>query len=250
MGVIAAAPRLSGFLTGDRQDWVDAWTPSGPDWVSARLGTPGDVVDGIVLMSGGRYALAWDGSSGYNGIEAYDLDASDGHQLWHERFAGWDEAVATLDGDRCAFAVPHDGGAAIAGVSVPTGERLFTLPGFAKVTVLEAAPDSSRLAVGTNDDSVTLCTLPDGTSRTPLAGHTGAIAALRFVGGRLLVSASMDFTLRLWDLARAEPIAAFGADGPLHKVVVTPSGDRVIATEFSGRMHFLALDGESCAARA
>jgi WD40 repeat protein len=242
MGLVAAAPRLDGFLTGDRYGWVKAWTPSREDWESTTLGTPGDVVDGMVVVSGGRYVLAWDGS---HRIDAYDLDALDDGSVWSERFEGWDEALAVLGDDRCAFPIPGDGGSAIVGVSVPTGERLFTFGEFEKVTVLEAAPDSSRLAVGTNDGSITVCSLPDGTPRLALAGHTGAIAALRFVSDRLLISASMDFTLRLWDVERAETIAVFGADGPLHKLAVTASGDRVIATEFSGRMHFLALDAEN-----
>ena len=51
----------------------------------------------------------------------------------------------------------------------------------------------------------------------------------------------MDFTLRLWDIARAEALAVFGADAPLHHLAVTTERDRLILTELSGRMHFLEL---------
>ena len=60
MGVVVAAPAVDGFLTGDRYGWVYAWTRHAKTWQGLQLGTPGDVVDGIVLVGAGRYALAWD----------------------------------------------------------------------------------------------------------------------------------------------------------------------------------------------
>ena len=125
-------------------------------------------------------------------------------------------------------------------MSVPTGKRLFTLPDFGEVSALAAAPGGAELAVGMSDGSLAVCNMrSDG--RAHLVGHTRPVSALRFLNKRLLLSISMDFTLRLWDIARTEALAVFGADAPLHHLVVTTERDRVILTELSGRMHFLEL---------
>jgi WD40 repeat protein len=250
VGVVAAAPVIRGFLTGDRYGWVDAWTEGGEGWESRRLGTPGDVVHGILLPAGGRHALAWDRSR--QRMAAYDLLADDRQELaWNALFTGWDAAVLGLPDDRCAFPTPDDDGHAIAGVSVTSGERLFTLAGFDDVvTSLAATPGADTLAVGMQDGSVALCNVAADTSRMRLVGHAGPVVALRFFSERLLLSASLDFTLRLWDVTNAQALAVFGADGPLHRLIVTSSGHRVIVTELSGRMHVLHIQPGDSAATA
>ena len=241
MGVVVAAPAVDGFLTGDRYGWVSAWTRHAKTWQGLQLGTPGDVVDGILLVGAGRYALAWDCREEW--IEAYDLTAKKRMEtLWRSRFAGWNEAVVGLARNRCAFSIKDDDGRyEVVGVSLPTGKRLFTLTDFGEVSALTAAPGGAELAVGMSDGSLALCNVRSDTDRACLVGHTRPVSALRFLDKRLLLSISMDFTLRLWDVARAEALAVFGADAPLHRLAVTTERDRLILTELSGRMHFLEL---------
>jgi WD40 repeat protein len=241
MGVVGAAPAIHGFLTGDRYGWVKAWTERGKAWKGQMLGTPGDEVDGILVVGEGPYALAWDRGEGR--LHAYDLAAGeDEAMLWSARFGGPNEAVLLLPKDRCAFPIEEDERYAIAGVSLRSGKRSFTLSGFGEVTCLAAAPGAAELAVGMKDGSVELRNVRAHTSRARLAGHTGEIVALRFLDNRLLVSIGIDFTLRLWDVVRAELLAVFGADGRLHRLAVTSAGDRVIVTELSGQVHFLEVE--------
>jgi WD40 repeat protein len=241
MGVVVAAPAVDGFLTGDRYGWVRAWSPEAKTWRGRTLGAPGDVVDGILLAGKRSYALAWDCSDGR--IQAFDLTAEEGNEhLWSSGFAGWNRSVAALPGKRCVFPIEKGGAYAVAGVSLPTGERLFRLAGFTEVvTSLAAAPGAHELAAGMRDGSLVLCDLRTGANRLSLVGHTRPVVALCYLGKRLLVSISMDYTLRLWDTARAEALAVFGADGPLHQLTVTEDGERLVVTELSGRMHFLEL---------
>ena len=239
MGVVAAAPAIDGFLTGDRYGWVKAWTEQGDEWEDRTLGTPGDVVDGILVGGGGQHALAW----GDGWIEAYDLTAEGAmEQLWSARFDGPDEAAVLLSKNRLAFPVNEGGACNIAGVSVRTGKRLFTLSDFREVTCLAAAPSAAELAVGMKDGSVELRNVRTGAPRARLTGHSGEVVALRFLSSDLLVSIAMDFTLRLWDADHAELLAVFGADDPLHRIALTPHGGRIIVTELSGQVHFLKVE--------
>ena len=122
--------------------------PAGEDWEGLQLGTPGDVVDGILLVGAGRYALAWDCKR--EGIQAYDLTAKKRLEpLWSSRFAGWNEAVVGLPRNRCAFPIKDDDGHyEVVGVSVPTGKRLFTLADFGEVSALAAAPGGASSRSG------------------------------------------------------------------------------------------------------
>ncbi len=93
------------------------------------------------------------------------------------------------------------------------------------------SPDGSVLAHGTPDHTVRLRELVTGRTRAELRGHRGAVYTFAFVdGGRRVVTASNDRTLRVWDAADGRELRQFRAppdeDGSL---VLGPDG-RVVAT--------------------
>jgi len=243
MGVVAAVPDMRAFVTGDRYGWVKVWTERRKEWTARQLGTPGDVVDGIVVAASGQHVLAWD--CGERHLQVYDLekgadDDDDDERFWRLRFAGTNEAVILLPGNRFAFPIVEDDRHAVVGCSIDTLKPFVRLAVPEPVTALAADARGARVAIGMQDGTIDVRALRGKGSPSRLFGHAAEIDALRFVDDRLLVSAAGS-TLRLWDVARGVTLAVFGADGPLHHVSV---GDRpacLIATELSGRVHFLEI---------
>ncbi|WP_233598670.1 WD40 repeat domain-containing protein [Amycolatopsis sp. WAC 01375] len=78
-----------------------------------------------------------------------------------------------------------------------------TLTGHAlPVTSLAFGPDGRSLASGSDDRTITVWTLADGTMKSTLRGHTDMVLALAYSpDGATLASGSQDGTLRLWDVA-------------------------------------------------
>jgi WD40 repeat protein len=58
--------------------------------------------------------------------------------------------------------------------------------------------------------------------------------------GRLIVSASADKTLKVWDVARGECVTTLHVDSALTDCAWFPDGERIIATGAAG-VYFLAL---------
>jgi WD40 repeat protein len=65
-----------------------------------------------------------------------------------------------------------------------------------------------------------------------------AVAVL--TGGRA-VSASLDGTLRVWDLDSGKALAVMTLDAPVLTVAANPDGEIIVAGDRSGRVHFFDL---------
>ncbi|MGV9662778.1 WD40 repeat domain-containing protein [Nocardia niigatensis] len=101
------------------------------------------------------------------------------------------------------------------------GHRRYGLDG---IFALAAAADGTWLASAGADGAVSVWSISDGTQRSCLTGHTQDIKTLAADrSSRLLVSGSLDGTLRIWDptarskpklddRAGCHPITAFAAD--------------------------------------
>jgi WD40 repeat protein len=59
--------------------------------------------------------------------------------------------------------------------------------------------------------------------------------------GSLAVSASGGRTLRLWNLESGEEIATFNGESYMCSCAIAPDGQRIIAGDALGRVHFLRL---------
>jgi WD40 repeat protein len=86
--------------------------------------------------------------------------------------------------------------------------------------------------------------LDSGTKLVTLTGHSNYVLGIAVTpDGRRAVSASLDNTLRVWNLESFTGLATFTGDGVSHSCAIRPDGSTIIAGEESGRVHFLRLEG-------
>lgn len=114
---------------------------------------------------------------------------------------------------------------------------------------LALSPDDRWLILGQRDRPIGVVDLQSGAEVLRLAGHDGIVFGLSVTqGGRRLVSAADDRSLRIWDLSDGSCLAAFTADSPLYSCAADASGKALVAGEgaYSGVVHFLSLmeDGD------
>ena len=93
-----------------------------------------------------------------------------------------------------------------------------------------AVAADGRLAAGTDDGPILLLPRALTGSGTELTGHASAVTALQFEGSRLS-SASLDGTIRLWDVdhQEREPIVLTGHTGWVWAVDFSARGERLVS---------------------
>lgn len=108
------------------------------------------------------------------------------------------------------------------------GKKFEPLPSAAQSIAL--APNGANVAVGLTDNSIRLFQVNEAKELKNIPGHTGAITALRFTSkGDLLISASADKSVRLWNAADGAAKGQINHSGPVSALAVTKDGSRVAA---------------------
>ncbi len=106
------------------------------------------------------------------------------------------------------------------------------------VWAIAGSHDDAMFASGGFGGEIAIAAAVDGAERRRMLGHWGPVAGLRFLVGAAraswLVSASHDATLRLWDAATGECLAAIAAPGPVHAIdlCADQAGASLIAAGF------------------
>jgi RNA polymerase sigma factor (sigma-70 family) len=119
-----------------------------------------------------------------------------------------------------------------------TGELLRQLgKGTAPVQAIAFAPDGKSLAAVTLNSSVLLW---DPATGKPLVGgnaHQAGVKAAAFVGGRTLITAGYDHTVRSWDLAKNEQrLVLVGGDVSAGVMAVSADGKRLAWGGLDGKV--------------
>ncbi|WP_442945174.1 WD40 repeat domain-containing protein [Nostoc sp.] len=74
-------------------------------------------------------------------------------------------------------------------------------------------------------------------------GHSNWVSAVALTAdGRQVISASLDNTLKLWNLETGKEIATFTGEAPFICCTVAPDRVTIVAGNSSGRVHFLRLE--------
>lgn len=94
------------------------------------------------------------------------------------------------------------------------------------VTAIEFSPHGAWIATGSEDCSSKILDIPaGGQARGIVSGHLGAVSDVRFHPNEyLLATASLDKTVRFWDLESFECVSqSDSAGGPVHKIGFHPA---------------------------
>ncbi|CAM8882854.1 unnamed protein product [Rhodiola kirilowii] len=100
------------------------------------------------------------------------------------------------------------------------------------VNCLAYSPDSQLLATGADDNKVKVWTVSSGFCYVTFSEHTNAVTALHFMANNhSLLSASLDGTVRAWDLIRYRNFRTFTTPDPTQFVSLTAdqSGEVICA---------------------
>src|SRR5262249_40545059 len=117
---------------------------------------------------------------------------------------------------------------------VKTGKELHTGKAPGSVRCVAYAPDGRYVLSGHSgagsDNLIRLWSVEDGQEVRSYRGHSSDVNAVAFLpDGRSFVSASMDGTVRLWELKTTKELRRMEHRGGAYDVAVSPDGHRALS---------------------
>jgi WD40 repeat protein len=131
------------------------------------------------------------------------------------------------------------------------GVQIFDLNALKEASFLQApqnivtaalSPDGKTLAWSLDDNTIQLIRVSDQAVLQTLSGHTDMVTKLRFTpDGQELVSASHDFSVRVWDMEGKE-LRSFQPPGEVLGIGISPDGSMLATVPFEGPVSLWKLD--------
>jgi WD40 repeat protein len=111
-----------------------------------------------------------------------------------------------------------------------SGRLLRTLSGHTDsvLSVAFFSPNGRSVAAAGSDNSVAIWDVASGQLVHALRGHSGAVLSLAFTrDGKFLASASLDYTIKVWELASELPVRTLELREAAVAVAFSPDGERL-----------------------
>ena len=164
------------------------------------------------------------------------MAAWDGHERPVSALTFHDEQLVSGD---------WDGTIQIWNFSSSEPEATVLSTGDSAITALTVSPDNSLLFSASRDNLVRIHEFINrsGTAMV-LAGHSAPVACVAVSrDGKTLASGSADRTVRFWDIASGQQIGQDELPAPdgVCSVVFAPGGGLIIAADFNGSIHEIAV---------
>src|ERR1043166_8346809 len=182
----------------------------------------------------------------YGSLQLWDLVTHDFVVLATNFWFRPNSTVFSPDGQLLAFADVYSG---IHLFSVATRHEAARIPAYFRRTDalgFAFSPDGQTLAYNTDQyGEIALWDMPKRQTReSRLKGHTLFVPALAFTpDGRILVSDSMDRTIRLWDVAEGRERTAFtNYPAGVASLRISPDGKRLAIAATPGWQQIILLD--------
>ncbi len=99
------------------------------------------------------------------------------------------------------------------------------------------------ISASEDDEYMRIWDLETGEQIGLLKGHKREVLDVATLPNNRAISVSVDKTLKVWDLEKKKAIASFTANSGLRCCTVAKDGVTVVAGDYSGRLHFLKLEG-------
>ena len=149
--------------------------------------------------------------------------------------------------DRSVNVWDSNSGQLLLSARADTGGSWNKVPSVSSIAI---SPDSTRVAVGSGDWSVFLLSLETGEQLAPFKDHAlehyDVVTSVAFFpSGKVIVSASRDGTVKIWDVAtgRIQRTLTDHA-GPVLSVAVSPDGKRLAAAGFGSTIVIWSANGQ------
>ena len=110
------------------------------------------------------------------------------------------------------------------------------------ITSIAVTPNSEQLISASSDKSLRIWDIAQGTELKNFSIHSNSVDAVVVTpSGELAISA--DYTIKVWHLQTGKIVASFSVETGVQSCAVTSDGLTIVAGDFSGRVHFLSLEG-------
>jgi WD40 repeat protein len=161
-----------------------------------------------------------------------------------------------LKGSYCtALAASPDGRFVAAGIrdeivlfALPYLQRVGSLQGHRNLIQDLCFDDTGdTLLSGSNDSTVKMWRMSDGTLLQTMHGHCGPVNAVAFMPGkRAVISAGNDSTFRFWDQGSGALIRTIYDPSPEEFVIISQSGQYMATPGAEAALSFTTIEGDTC----